>query len=137
MANTYSELLKDPRWQKKRLEIMQSDNFTCQLCYSTIKTLHVHHSKYESSLPWETSAEFLITVCEDCHNFIEKLNKNKQNSVLGHKLNLEKLGVLKFAFLVESFYTNPDWLEFCGLNFQLIKLQKSKIDAEKLEVDLI
>ena len=29
-SSDYSKLLQDPRWQKKRLEIMQRDNFTCQ-----------------------------------------------------------------------------------------------------------
>jgi 5-methylcytosine-specific restriction endonuclease McrA len=28
----YSEKLRDPRWQKKRLEIFQRDNFICQNC---------------------------------------------------------------------------------------------------------
>ena len=28
----YSEKLKDPRWQKKRLEILERDNFRCQYC---------------------------------------------------------------------------------------------------------
>ena len=41
----YSEQLKSPKWQKKRLEIMQRDKFTCQLCgdkvYNSIDKLIV------------------------------------------------------------------------------------------------
>lgn len=62
----YSEKLKDPRWQKKRLEILQRDNFTCQYCGETTKTLHVHHIIY-SNEPWESEDWELNTVCEDCH----------------------------------------------------------------------
>lgn len=38
----YLEKLKDPRWQKRRLEIFQRDEFTCQVCFDTESTLHVH-----------------------------------------------------------------------------------------------
>lgn len=71
---TYSELLKDPRWQKKRLEIFERDLFTCQHCMSTTKTLCIHHIRY-FGMPWECPNKFLITLCEDCHD-IEESRKN-------------------------------------------------------------
>jgi hypothetical protein len=65
---TYSEKLKDPRWQKKRLEILNRDSFTCQMCFDETKHLHVHHKKYEYGKdPWEIDSEYLVTLCEDCH----------------------------------------------------------------------
>lgn len=64
-----SELYKDPRWQKKRLEIFQRDKFTCQFCQSKTKTLVVHHLKYKDNLPpWEYDSDYLVCICEDCHN---------------------------------------------------------------------
>lgn len=63
---TYSGKLKDPRWQKKRLEILNRDDFTCWHCGSLKKTLHVHHYAYVGD-PWEADNELLITLCEDCH----------------------------------------------------------------------
>lgn len=65
--NAYSEKLKDPRWQKKRLEIFNRDGFRCVDCLSKDKTLHVHHCLYERGYPWDTANEFLLTVCEECH----------------------------------------------------------------------
>lgn len=65
----YSEKLKDPRWQKKRLEILQRDNFTCQLCEDKTTTLHIHHKKYTGE-PWEAPEEDLVTLCEHCHEYI-------------------------------------------------------------------
>lgn len=65
---TYSEKLKDPRWQKRRLEIMQLDNFRCRGCETKERTLHVHHKYYiKGREPWEYEDDALITYCELCH----------------------------------------------------------------------
>lgn len=68
MSKTYWEKLKDPRWQQKRLEIMERDEFTCRHCSSKDKTLNVHHSYYRKGAdPWDYESRLLITLCEDCH----------------------------------------------------------------------
>lgn len=66
MVNNYSEKLKDPRWQRKRLEVLQRDNFTCSCCGDDKSTLHVHHVKYNGE-PWEVDSSLLVTFCELCH----------------------------------------------------------------------
>jgi hypothetical protein len=67
--NTYAELLKDPRWQRKRLEILNATDFRCENCDSADKTLHVHHKIYrKGALPWEYEAHELQALCEDCHD---------------------------------------------------------------------
>jgi hypothetical protein len=67
-ACPYAEKLKDPRWQKKRLEVFQRDNFTCRRCYDNSKTLHCHHLYYDPRKdPWDYSLQFLMTLCEECH----------------------------------------------------------------------
>lgn len=66
---TYSEKLKDPRWQKLRLQVLQRDDFTCQYCGEKTKTLHVHHLCYPKSRnPWDVDDDALLTVCCDCHS---------------------------------------------------------------------
>lgn len=65
---TYSEKLKSPKWQKKRLEIMQRDDWTCQICGDTETTLHVHHYLYSGN-PWEINNKYLKTLCENCHDY--------------------------------------------------------------------
>ena len=67
---TYSEKLKDPRWQRKRLEIMQRDNFTCTQCGDKHSTLNVHHWEYAKE-PWDAKKIDLSTVCVTCHKNIE------------------------------------------------------------------
>lgn len=65
---TYSEKLRDPRWQRKRLEIMNRDKFTCRHCGDEHNELQVHHRKYYSGLaPWEYHGSDLVTLCKKCH----------------------------------------------------------------------
>lgn len=80
---TYAELLKDPRWQKKRLEILNRDSFICKSCGDNEKTLHVHHLVYiNNNQPWEYEDKLLITLCEDCHQEIEERQKTQCEELL-------------------------------------------------------
>ena len=64
----YSDKLKDPRWQKKRLELFVQNNWKCTQCGCNHKTLHVHHKKYvKGKDPWEYDNKNLTTLCETCH----------------------------------------------------------------------
>ena len=75
-AEQYSAKLKDPRWWKKRLKILERDKWTCQkqLCLDTESTLMVHHRLYlPNTEPWDYPDELLVTLCEDCHEE-EKVN---------------------------------------------------------------
>lgn len=66
--DAYSEKLRDPRWQKKRLEVMQRDEWTCQICGDSASTLNVHHRWYDRGVePWDYGLEALVTLCERCH----------------------------------------------------------------------
>lgn len=68
VKSAYGEKLRDPRWQKKRLEILQRDAFTCRLCGDSQSTLHVHHLRYERGAdPWDYPSSALLTTCESCH----------------------------------------------------------------------
>lgn len=66
----YSDLLKNPKWQKKRLEIMQRDNWICRSCNDAESELHVHHLCYSEEKPWNEPDENLITLCDTCHRAI-------------------------------------------------------------------
>lgn len=67
----YRQLLKDWRWQDRRLEILERDDFTCQDCGATADDgvlLQVHHKYYiDGNMPWEYDDDALVTLCEDCH----------------------------------------------------------------------
>jgi len=67
-SKTYAEKLKDPRWQKKRLEVLDDAEFQCEVCGDTESTLHVHHKQYiKGHDVWEYEREQLACLCEKCH----------------------------------------------------------------------
>lgn len=69
---SYSDKLKDPRWQKLRLEVFERDGFTCAACGCKERTLHVHHKAYlKRTNPWDYPNDLLLTLCEQCHGNIE------------------------------------------------------------------
>lgn len=69
MSNlTYWEKLRDPQWQRLRLEAMQKANFTCELCMDSKSPLNVHHKEYfKGHEPWEYEVAQLAVLCESCH----------------------------------------------------------------------
>lgn len=93
----YSEKLRDPCWQKKRLEILERDNWSCQYCNRKDMMLIVHHKTYSKSLePWEYPDDMLITLCEDCHN-----KETNEREMADKTL----IAILRKLFSVESIYT--------------------------------
>lgn len=64
----FKEQIKHPKWQKKRLEILERDGYICQRCCNDEKQLHVHHLIYHKGKNlWEYNNKYLSTLCEDCH----------------------------------------------------------------------
>ena len=83
--NEFLEQYKDPRWQKKRLEVMERDGFMCQSCNNTETTLNVHHivPYRKNAKPWEYENEELTTLCENCHNEITEIIEYCKLVVMG------------------------------------------------------
>jgi hypothetical protein len=103
---SYSEKLRDPRWQKKRLEILERDLWICQRCCDTETTLHVHHCYYNNTLePWEYPNESLVTLCENCH----KTEKDEFQLVINMlSSGLSMIGVTS-SDIDEMVYQIPFW----------------------------
>jgi hypothetical protein len=86
--HNYSDKLKDPRWQKLRLEVFQRDEFACVICGDDENTLSVHHLVYEKGKePWEYPIKSLVTLCQVCHSaesFESKWTERMLIGVLKH-----------------------------------------------------
>lgn len=68
MSKTYRELLLDPRWQRKRLEVLESAGWQCEICSDEESTLHVHHLRYvKGRKPWEYERGEPKALCAECH----------------------------------------------------------------------
>ena len=64
----YSEKLKNPKWQKIRLKILERDEWVCQRCFDDESTLAVHHRYYiKGKEPWDYPIDAFVTLCENCH----------------------------------------------------------------------
>ena len=64
----YWQKLKDPRWQKKRLEVLQLKDFCCEICGDGESPLNVHHKEYfKGREPWDYENNQLAVICESCH----------------------------------------------------------------------
>lgn len=105
----YSEKLRHPNWQKKRLKILERDQFTCQVCGDNERTLHVHHIAYFGD-PWETPDRLLVTLCEVCHNEEESAMKNMQYEIIKGLRQAGFMATESLPFIPKIFAdTNRGW----------------------------
>jgi hypothetical protein len=65
---SYYAQLKHPKWQRKRLEVLELAGFRCAACQDAESTLHVHHKRYmKGRMAWEYESAELVALCEACH----------------------------------------------------------------------
>lgn len=90
---SYSDQLRDPRWQRKRLEILNRSDFSCEECGAKDRTLNVHHKQYrKGAKPWEYSDYELASLCEQCH----QLRHLYQDEVVGCMADLTIVELREF-----------------------------------------
>ena len=82
---------KSSAWEKKRLEILERDNYECQVCkegggFAPATT--VHHLKHLEDRPdLALDNDNLVSVCAACHNrehperFIHRIIHRKRNEL--------------------------------------------------------
>jgi len=79
---TYSEKLRSPIWQKRRLQILERDGWRCRSCHTTEKNLQVHHLVYSRHTnPWDYPEYCYQTLCEDCHQQRQELTDKSVNAL--------------------------------------------------------
>lgn len=120
----YIEQFKSPLWQKKRLEILNRDNFTCQNCKSKDKQLHVHHYLYEKyNKIWEYEDDYLITLCDKCHMEWHEIYLNIKEYLCINNVLLEY--VLRFLVVFKKMNLNQidKFIKDCEKNI-LLKNEK-------------
>lgn len=133
---TYSEKLKSPNWQKKRLEILNRDEFCCQSCYDDKSTLHVHHMHYfPNSEPWEIADNYLITLCEECHQSETENYKNAIDELVLHLKYGRFLtkNIKELTNIINSL--DDEWARF-DPNFDILKMAVSTPEIWKILRDI-
>ena len=125
----YADKLKDPRWQKKRLEIMNRDGFACVRCHKDFETLHVHHLKY-SGEPWEADNKDLMTLCESCHESEHTGERMEFEHQLLSALKLHSTSTIEQFTILAEMLRDPNKKQFSfNLLFWLLRSNK---DFEKV-----
>lgn len=102
----YLAKLRDPRWQKRKSEVLARDGFTCSWCGAGVnhgRNLQVHHGYYDRALerPEDYPDESLFTLCERCHEQAEVVRQQVY----------EALGCLHPKYHHHIYYTLMELLE--------------------------
>ena len=64
----YSDKLKHPKWQEKRLDVLSLKGYNCEACTNVNEQLQVHHINYiGGNEPWEYPNNNFLVLCDACH----------------------------------------------------------------------
>jgi len=58
--------LKSDEWKRKRYVVLKRDNWKCVYCGA--RATQVHHKKYAKKNIGKEPIEWLVSVCDTCHN---------------------------------------------------------------------
>ncbi len=138
----FKDQYSHPKWQKKRLEILERDGFKCAKCGDKETQLHVHHKYYEENKKvWVYEPYKLITLCESCH---KKEHSNSKRINIGKLKSICNLIHEKFSCGLlgnEDGYdfTNDDYNFFTNILFAYMKYDGQYIiyKGDKLELSEI
>lgn len=70
--SSYSDALQDPRWQKRRLEILSAADWACEDCGRKDRAFDIHHNFYIRAFrnqPWRYENDLVMALCKPCHKF--------------------------------------------------------------------
>lgn len=108
----YSYKLKDPRWQKKRLQILEHARWKCEDCGGADQTLEIHHCVYlPKKEPWEHGIEELMCLCSDCHKVRQDFEDMARIELGRHFRSLSRMEAYQMAWnIADKFYRHRDTL---------------------------
>ncbi len=139
MGATYGELLRDPRWQKCRLRVLERDGFACTECHDGKSELHVHHRYYaKGKAPWEYEDGALVTVCDTCHERAEEARKSliRTGGLLALGQTMQVVGFAEGVAAMEKWPIESQVVTFKG-PFHLYGLCKAiNVDLPTSEAEL-
>jgi hypothetical protein len=94
MPKNYAQKLRDPRWQRLRLQALNAADWSCNRCHDTLTTLHVHHRVYRRIAPWEYDVAELEVLCALCHQKEHKFLRGTNRFKQGHPYNRAEISNL-------------------------------------------
>lgn len=70
----YHEYLKTAEWQRKRFIVLERDKYRCVYCGA--KATQVHHKRYAKNNIGKEPIEWLVSVCDSCHQRMHGKSNN-------------------------------------------------------------
>jgi hypothetical protein len=64
----YREYLRSDAWKRKRYVVLKRDNWRCVYCGN--RATQVHHKRYAKYNIGKEPIDWLVSVCDKCHNKI-------------------------------------------------------------------
>lgn len=136
----YAQQLRDPRWQKRRLEILSRDEWECTECGAKDTELHVHHARYKYGLkPWEYEDVDLSTMCSKCHNDHTQVTRDARDafySMLQQDLDAGSDAVHAMAGLL-FIATDSELAAITEISFQTVRAAKARAERGKVAKVLV
>ena len=65
-----NEYLKSDEWKRKRYVVLKRDNWRCVYCGR--RATQVHHKKYAKKNIGKEPIEWLVSICNSCHESIHR-----------------------------------------------------------------
>ena len=65
-----NEYLQSDEWRRKRYVVLKRDNWRCVYCGSS--ATQVHHKQYAKRNIGKEPIEWLVSVCQSCHNSMHR-----------------------------------------------------------------
>lgn len=92
---TWFEQLKHPKWQKRRLEVLERFGWRCGECDADERTLHVHHKRYvKGRMAWEYEDHELEALCDECHKSEHEIRSDIDEILLDGPIQAEAASLL-------------------------------------------
>lgn len=140
MAKTksaYAQKLLDPRWQRKRLEVLDRAKWACETCGDESSPLHVHHGFYRyGTEPWDYPDSSLHCLCEACHDCADHQRRELQELSASLDFNCRDLltELTKMMLVIHDGSRDSLLSLMCDLTHERIRNPKSQDDEIRVTV---
>lgn len=141
MRFNYKEEFSTNEWQRKSGNKKYLDDFTCQICGSKKRLVHVHHHFYiEGRHLWEYPDETLITICEECHAKEHKFDNQELIEVIekARKTGVMALEIIKAVknLMVPLETHIPEGVKVIPASYKSLKWIPPKISTYKTSTNI-
>jgi hypothetical protein len=107
---TYADKLRDPRWQKKRLQLLEKAGWSCQTCRDSKNTLEVHHKYYAPKKdPWDYQDFAYKVLCRRCHEIEQEEMLSAHASIAKYDISSSVSAIFQMGQFAALYIADAIW----------------------------